>query len=181
MKKISFYILTFSVIMLINCSTPYQPKGAFGGYSSIQLENNTFKVVFKGNQHTKAETVFKFLERRCAEITIKRGYKYFIVIEDSSYIDNKIFSDETELDDLLYNIREDKYLLGSQPVIDNNPKQTLADQKTKIYRTYHKSFIDTKSTNVIGIFKIMLVDEIVEQFKDYYHPAEEILEKIKND
>jgi hypothetical protein len=167
--------------MLMNCSTPYQPKGALGGYSSNQLEDNTYRVIFKGNQHTKAETVFEYLERRCAEITIKKGYKYFIVIEDSSYIDNKIFSDETELDDLLDNIREDKYLLGSQPVIDNNPKQTLADQKTKIARTYHKSFIDTKSTNVVGIFKIMFVDEIVEQFRDYYHPAGEILKKFKNE
>ncbi len=180
MKKISFCISTFSLLILINCSTPYQPKGALGGYSSNQLQNNTYKVVFKGNQHTSAKTVFQQLERRCAEITIENGFDYFIIFEDSSYVDNTVISSEPELDDIIGNLRKDTYLLGSKPIIDNNPKQTLADQKTKIKRTYHNSFIDTKSTNVVGIFKIMLVDEIVEQFRDYYHPAREILEKFRD-
>ena len=181
MKKISFYILTFLVLIFMNCSTPYQPRGALGGYSSNQLEDNTYRVLFKGNQHTKAETVFDYLERRCAEIALAEGFKYFIIYEDSSYVDRTIFIDEPELDDKISASRSDKYLLTQKQPIDTNPRQTLSDQKTKIGRTYQNAFIETKSTNVVGIFKIMLVDEIVEQFKDYYHPAEEILEKIKND
>ena len=99
MKKISFYILTFLVLIFMNCSTPYQPRGALGGYSSNQLEDNTYRVLFKGNQHTKAETVFDYLERRCAEIALAEGFKYFIIYEDSSYVDRTIFIDESELDD----------------------------------------------------------------------------------
>ena len=33
----------------------------------------------------------------------------------------------------------------------------------------------------VGVFKIMLVDEIIENLREYYHPALEILEKYKSD
>ena len=72
MKK---YYLIISILLIFNCSTPYQPYGALGGYKSNELDENTYRVLFKGNQHTKAETVYNYLERRCAEITIDEGYK----------------------------------------------------------------------------------------------------------
>ncbi len=72
------HILTAMVVILVyNCSTPYQPKGALGGYSSNQLKANNYKVSFKGNQHTSAEMVFDYLLRRCAEITIEEKGNYF--------------------------------------------------------------------------------------------------------
>lgn len=172
------HILTAVIFILVyNCSTPYQPKGALGGYSSNQLKENNFKVSFKGNQHTTAQTVFDYLLRRCAEITIEEGYKYFIIYEDSSYVDRTVFTDEPELNDKIVASRRDNYLLDRQPEIDTNPRQTLNDQKTKIVRTYKYSFIDNETTDVVGVFKIQIFDEQIEGYEDYFFSALEILKK----
>jgi len=161
-----------------------------GGYDSSKIEDNTYRVMFKGNQHTKAEAVFENLIRRCSEITIKGGYKYFVIYEDSSYMDKTVIVDEPDLIDQLAFIqnRKDRYLLDRKPEIDPDPWQTLEDQKSRIartytsdYGTYSNAFVDTKATDVVGVFKIMLVDEIFENFKNYYHPAREILEKYSNE
>jgi len=172
------HILTAVIIILVyNCSTPYQPKGALGGYSSNQLNENNYKVSFKGNQHTAAETVFDYLLRRCAEVTIEEKGKYFIIYEDSSYVDKTLFIDEPDIDEKIASHRSDNYLLNQQPVIDANPRQTLQDQKTKIARTYYTGTLDNESTDVVGVFKIQIFDEQIEGYEDYFFSALEILEK----
>ena len=164
-------------LLIVNCSTPYQPNGMLGGYSSKKLDETTFRVEFKGNQHTDAKIVFDYLERRCAEITVENGFDYFIVFQDSSYVDETSFTDGPELDEKLEYQRKDKYLLSDDQVIDNDPLQTLYDGKTKISRTYNRSMVRNTSTDVYGVFKIMLVDTIIENLKEYYFSANEILEK----
>ncbi len=170
------------VVLVYNCSTPYQPQGALGGYSSFQLNENNYRVSFKGNQHTQAQTIFDYLLRRCAEITIKKGYKYFIVYEDSSYINKTTFETGPELDEQIGEFqlggnRADAYLLDRKPEITTDPLQTLKDQKTKIVRTYQYSFIDNKSTNVVGVYKIQIFEEQIEGFEDYFFSALDILEE----
>jgi hypothetical protein len=178
MKTKWIAIIVFS-ILICRCSTPYQPKGALGGYSSYRLGDNTFRVMFKGNQHTKAETVYNYLERRCAEITISKGHEYFIIYEDSSYIDKTVFDNEPGLDDKLAASRKDSYLVDRKPEIDTNPRQTLSDQKSKIGRTYWNGTISTESTNVIGILKIQLFNEPRKGYEEQYLSANKILEKYK--
>jgi hypothetical protein len=171
-------ILTIVIAILVcNCSTPYQPKEALGGYSSNQLNENNYKVSFKGNQHTTAEAVFDYLLRRCAEITIEEKGKYFIIYEDSSYINKIIFIDEPDIDVKIASHRRDNYLLDKQPVLDANPRQTLQDQKTKIVRIYHSGTIDNESTDVVGIYKIQIFEEQIEGYEDYFFSATEILKK----
>jgi hypothetical protein len=177
----SILISIIGCLIIVNCSTHYQPKGIFGGYSSIKTDENIFRVEFKGNQHTKATKVFDYLERRCAEITVENGFDYFIVYQDSSYIDETIFVDKPGLDDKIAAQRKDKYLLTEEQVIDTDPLQTLYDQKTKIGRTYNRSFIKNQSTDVIGVYKIILVDKIIENLKEYYYSANEILGKYKTE
>ena len=52
MKKI--IVALFGVVLLSGCATPYKPNGfAFnGGFDSVELEPNYFRVVFKGNEKT---------------------------------------------------------------------------------------------------------------------------------
>ena len=180
MKTKCIAIIAIS-ILICRCSTPYQPRSALGGYSSYQLSDNTYKVVFNGNQHTKAETVYNYLERRCAEITIDEGYKYFIIYEDSSYVDKTVFKDEPELDEKITAHREDNYLLDRQPEIDTNPRQTLNDQKTKINRTYREGTTDNVSTYVVGVLKIQLAKVQQRGFEEHYLSAKQILEKYKTE
>ena len=192
MKTARFVMCIIFAIIAINCSTPYQRLGTLGGYTSNQLGDNTYKVLFKGNQHTKAETVFDNLLLRCAELTIKEGHNYFIIYEDSSYINKTVIRDEPDLVDQLAFVenREDRYLLNRKPEINPDPLQTLEDQKTRIVRTYtsiindsgggySNAFVDTKATNVVGVFKIQIFNEQIEGFEDYIFSASEILEKYR--
>ena len=185
MKSVKILVITFITILLINCSTPYQPKGALGGYSSIKIENDTYKVEFKGNQHTKADVVFDNLERRCAEIAIENGFDYFVIYEDSSYIDRAEFDNSATLDEQLDVFqdprRNDNYLLDRKPELTRDPIEIiLSDHHSRLGRTYGQYFIDNQMTDVTGVFKIMVVNDIVENFKDFYHPASEILIKYKD-
>lgn len=80
MKKI--LLIVTLLIILINCSTPYQPRGLLGGYSEKPIGENRYKVSFLGNQHTDPEDVDIYLLYRCAEITLNKGYKHFAVISE---------------------------------------------------------------------------------------------------
>ena len=62
-------------------ATPYQPLAAAnahaGGYSEIKLEDNRWRVSFKGNTLTSRATVETYLVRRAAELTVNQGFDWF--------------------------------------------------------------------------------------------------------
>jgi len=189
--KIKYIFTILITILVYNCSTPYQPKGALGGFSSNQLNENNYKVSFKGNQHTTAETVFDYLLRRCAEITIEEKGKYFIVYDDNSYVDKTVFENKPGIDDYLDYIeyREDRHALKEKTGMDYDPLQTLADTKSRIKRTYSSNasgdgscnantLIDLEATDVVGVYKIQIFEQQVEGYEDYFFSASKILEKV---
>lgn len=69
---------------LTACNTPYQAKGFMGGYSQVQLDNNSARVEFKGNGYTSRERVEVFLLYRCAELTTAKGYDYFVITREDT-------------------------------------------------------------------------------------------------
>lgn len=81
MKYLFYCFISIAIFILINCSTPYQPKGILGGYTDKQLDENCYSVSFLGNQHTKPEDVDKYLMYRCAELSQEKGYDYFVIID----------------------------------------------------------------------------------------------------
>ena len=62
-------------------ATPYQPLAAgaaqSGGYSEIKLEDNRWRVSFKGNTVTSRATVETYLIHRAAELTVNQGFDWF--------------------------------------------------------------------------------------------------------
>lgn len=80
MNKKKFAVTLILPLLLFGCVTPYQQKGFMGGYSDTQLDSNTVRVSFYGNAFTSRENVENNMLRRCAEVTIQRGYDYFIII-----------------------------------------------------------------------------------------------------
>jgi hypothetical protein len=68
---------------LVACATttPYQPAARPGGYgySETQIEANRARVNFRGNSSTSRETVENLLLYRAAELTLERGFDYFVV------------------------------------------------------------------------------------------------------
>lgn len=67
-------------------TTPYQPSAASRahyGYSETQIDANRVRVSFAGNGETSRETVETYLLYRAAEVTLRRGYDYFSVVDHS--------------------------------------------------------------------------------------------------
>jgi hypothetical protein len=70
--------------LLSACATEstYRPAVGRGfersGYSDRQIEDNRFQVSFAGNSYTSRDTVEKYLLFRAAELTVQRGFDYFV-------------------------------------------------------------------------------------------------------
>jgi hypothetical protein len=64
--------------------TPYQKIGTTGegGYSDRELSQDTFSVKFVANSDTPGRTVCRYLYRHAAEVTLKKGFRYFAVIRE---------------------------------------------------------------------------------------------------
>lgn len=84
--------IVFSLIA-VGCATPYQQRGFRGGYSDARIGEDTALVSFKGNGYTSKERVQLYLLYRCAEVTRRYGYDYFLVTNGgteagTSYVSN---------------------------------------------------------------------------------------------
>jgi len=75
------------IVTLQGCATPYKPFSFGEGYTDMALSKDTYVVSFKGNGITNEMTVNKYLLRRCAELTVNNGYKYFAIIDGNSSVD----------------------------------------------------------------------------------------------
>lgn len=72
-------------LFLAGCATPYQTQGLTGGFSETQLDQNVFRVSFRGNAYTSSERAADFTLLRSAELAIENGYGYFIIVDTEKY------------------------------------------------------------------------------------------------
>ena len=65
--------------------TPYQPElagqKAAGGYSELRLAPDRYRVHFSGNSLTSRERVEGYLLYRAAELTLRDGYEWFLIVD----------------------------------------------------------------------------------------------------
>src|SRR5262245_5036048 len=62
--------------------TPYQSAGKSGyGFTETRLEDNRTRLSFSGNSSTELQTVKKYVLYRAAELTLERGYDYFVIMD----------------------------------------------------------------------------------------------------
>ena len=72
---------------LAACSTPtpYQPQVAgqreSGGYSDEKLSDGRYRVRFVGNELTPRDRVEGYLLYRAAELTLERGFDWFLIVD----------------------------------------------------------------------------------------------------
>ena len=78
--------LICTLFLIVGCATAYQSQGLSGGFSETQLDTNVYTVRFSGNGYTSPSKAADFALLRSAEITLMRGYKYFLIIDKNSYI-----------------------------------------------------------------------------------------------
>lgn len=69
-------------LLLAGCATvtPYQPRGYTGGYQERQVGENRYYVEFFGNGKTSRDTVMVYWLHRCAELTVQKGFDYFLLV-----------------------------------------------------------------------------------------------------
>lgn len=74
-------VLCAAVLAACATATPYQPAAPSGrnGYTERQIEANRFTIGFNGNSLTERDTVESYLLFRAAELTLEKGFDYFIV------------------------------------------------------------------------------------------------------
>ena len=86
MKNIG--ILFGGLLLLAACATatPYGPASEGGGFgfSEQRIEDNRFRITFRGNSSTARETVENSLLYRAAELTVQQGFDYYIVVENDT-------------------------------------------------------------------------------------------------
>lgn len=83
MNKLMPVIVLLGLIAA-GCATGYHKVGFTGGYSETKLQDDIFKVGFKGNAKCSLERAEDFTLLRSAEIAIENGYKYFVIIDEKS-------------------------------------------------------------------------------------------------
>jgi len=82
MKKL-IYLLVM-VILISGCATGYQREGLTGGYADMKIQDDIFKVGFRGNGYCGSERAANFALLRCAEVALENGYNYFVIIDEKS-------------------------------------------------------------------------------------------------
>jgi hypothetical protein len=71
------------MLLLASCAspTPYQPVRDGYGYSEQRIENNRYRIIFRGNNVTPQQVVENYMLFRAAEVTLRNGYNYFEVAD----------------------------------------------------------------------------------------------------
>jgi hypothetical protein len=85
------YVILGSIFYFLGgCATPYQSGGFRGGYSDMALNQDTYIIGFRGNGYTSAETVQSYVLRRSAELTLQKGYKYFLIENGGTTVNRQV-------------------------------------------------------------------------------------------
>jgi len=72
-------LVILTLLVAIACATPYQVNGFRGGFDDIQLGDSLFQISFQGNGFTQHGRVAQLLLRRCAELSLENGARYFLM------------------------------------------------------------------------------------------------------
>ena len=88
MKRLLLLAAAAGALSLSACetATPYQPLGAHnnhasGGFYDQRIEQNRFRIGFRGNSLTSRERVERYLLFRTAEVTLQSGFDWFTTVD----------------------------------------------------------------------------------------------------
>ena len=149
-------ILLLSIIFIISCSTPYQPKGMLGGYSEERILYNLYRVEYEGNQHSKPEKIQNYLMYRCAELTQEMGCDYFAIVTEERHFDE---SSVRPARDGVYQSRSS--MSGGNRVVVNPDLQTA-----------------TSSTNYTGVYVIKFLNEIEDKYTNAVFNVDDVISNL---
>lgn len=92
-RRIAPLVLVPLALALNSCYHSYQAHRLGSGYEEIQVEHNSFRVTYtlpgtaiNIEKEKRKEILELYLLYRCAELTVQRGYDYFVVWGDISIV-----------------------------------------------------------------------------------------------
>ena len=158
MKYLKYASVVTVILIFINCSTPYQPKGALGGYSEERMLDNMYRVEYQGNQHSKPEKIQNYLMYRCAELTQEKGYEYFAILSEERHFDD----------------------FGTQP--ESNTPYSSRNSSSSGMRVVANPDLQnpTNATNYTGVFVIKLLEDVDKNLKKAVFNVDEVLEELND-
>ena len=145
--------------LLISCATPYQPKGSMGGFYETRINENVYRVSFKGNAYTSLEKATYFTMLRSAELTLEKGYYHFLVIDEEQYF-KEVTSKTPDRTSYSTRVRKSADRIRLKVTVKNYPGQEITTYKPR-------------SSNTIMMFKYPPTDE--------YFDARYVIRTIKNE
>lgn len=89
MKK--FWVMPLFCFLLASCATGYHPSGFSGGYEELKLAKDAYLVGFRGNAYTSSDKAHIYAMRRSAELTLDKGYKFFVIEKSKDKVDTSAY------------------------------------------------------------------------------------------
>lgn len=88
MRKMMVVLAASIALLSAGCSTAYRSSdfSLTGGFSEIRLAPDSYRVLVEGNSFTMRGEVEQFLLRRCAELTLEQGKRYFVLADHEAWI-----------------------------------------------------------------------------------------------
>ena len=85
MKKLALVFLCFAAF---SCATQYGAidDSVSGGFMDIRLAPDRYRVIVEGNGLTRRDHVEQFLMRRCAELALEQGKRYFVLDDHEAWV-----------------------------------------------------------------------------------------------
>lgn len=149
--KISTSLPIMAIVFLVGCATAYQQQGLTGGFSETQLDDNVWRVSFKGNAYTSRDRAADFTLLRSAELALDNGYYYFVIVDSEKYSKNSSFTTPTQVNTYgTTNMQGQANTYGNTSYISGTGSSSSHSTITG-GQTYHYS--KPRQTNTIICFK----------------------------
>ncbi|NNU15720.1 hypothetical protein HK107_05230 [Parvularcula sp. ZS-1/3] len=83
--------LAFAGLAACASPTPFEPANGQGyGFADQKIEENRYRISFRGNSLTTREQVETALLLRAAEVTLENGYDHFLVVSDETETERRL-------------------------------------------------------------------------------------------
>jgi hypothetical protein len=79
MRYLKTLVTTLVTAAITGCATTYQADSFTGGFTETRYAEDVYEVSFNGNGYTSEQRASDLALLRSAELTLKSGYKYFVV------------------------------------------------------------------------------------------------------
>ena len=80
-----FYLLLL-LALLAGCAKPLQPENYTTRIASVQLNQNTFQISYRPADDSDLETAIDLSLLRSAEVALKYGFNYFVIVNPGDVI-----------------------------------------------------------------------------------------------